>query len=238
MAAKGKLPLIVFVGASPDGQDSEAVAVLTHSLRRRASVDVEPRLLTTSQHPGWLVERWATPWTALRWAVPELCGARGRAIYFDCPTLVTADIEELAAVSFPDDAVLLARRDGRTVATACLVFDCARAVKLLPSIAEMKKDVGAHQTVGALLDRYAKSVGPLPNGWGMSDQEFSWRGGVVPHGSVHFSNPYTQPHIPLARARLAREGRKHWFEGMALPHYSPALVGMFEAERRDLLEEA
>lgn len=226
--------LRVFVGTSPNGEDLEAYLVAEHSLRRRASVDVSVEALCVSRDlkaptGGWMTERWSTPWTALRWAVPEICGYRGRAIYFDCPTLVLGDVAELARAPVPDKAFVLLRRTGRTLATACAVFDCERARKYLPTVAEMRRDVGAHQSVGHLLERHPVAVGPLPNGWGASDAEFSRAPGAR-WSSVHFASAYMQPHLAHARRRLAREGRQHWFEEVLLPHYCPALVGMFSEE--------
>lgn len=236
-------PLRVFVGTSPGGEDAEACAVLEHSLRSRASVPVEVEWLRLSSDPtswcysdpkfglGWRAEAWATPWTALRWAVPEICGWRGRAIYFDGPTLVLGDVAELAAAAPPPGAFVLLRRAGAALGTACAVFECAEARRHLPPLSKMQADVGAHQAVGALFERYPGLVGPLPGDWGMSDAEFSLRPASAPaSGSVCFASPLTQPHVRRAEARLARTGRKHWHDGVRLPHYCPRLVAMYEAE--------
>ena len=180
---------------------------------------------------GWNTERWTTPWTALRWAVPALCGWRGLAVYFDCPALVLGDVAELGAAPLPPGAFLLARREGRMLLTWCMVIDCAEAKKHLPPLAKMREDVGAHQGVGALLARYPSMVGPLPDGWGMSDLAYAApRGDDSPVGSVHFASPHTQPHGPRADARLARAGRTHWFTGVRLPHQCARLVALWEEE--------
>ena len=225
----------IFVGTSPSGEDAEACMVLEHSLRARASVPVEiewARLSRDSQSPfsGWLTERWNTPWTALRWAVPAACGWRGRAIYFDCPQIVLGDLAAFARAPMPAGAfVLLRRASGSSIETACLVFDCAEAKKHLPSLAEMRADVGAHQEVGSLLARRPRLAGELPPGWGVSDADFARdRAGVT--GSVYFASAYTQPHAPRALARLARAGRIHWFDEVRLPHYCAALVAQFAGE--------
>lgn len=232
--------LRVFVGTSPGGQDSEACEVLEHTLRRHASVRVELTRLHAAEHgplSAWDSSRWATPWTAYRWAVPELCGFRGRAVYFDCPSLVFEDVGVLARAPMEPGASMLMRRSGRTLSTACIVFDCARAARFIPKLKELRQDVGAHQTVGHLLERRPDLVGPLPGNWGASDEEFG-RHPRVGFESVHFERPHTQPHIPRARARLARAGKQHWFDGVALPHYCGMLVGLFEAEYAMMQKEA
>lgn len=46
---------------------------------------------------GWVKQpgSWGTPFSAFRFAVPELCGFEGRAIYLDADMLVLGDIAEL-----------------------------------------------------------------------------------------------------------------------------------------------
>lgn len=236
MVSKQSVPhLRIFVGTSAGGEDEEACVALEGSLRRRASIPVEVERLQLSRDPdspcgGWNAERWATPWTALRWAVPEICGWHGRAAYFDCPGLVLGDVAELAAAELPRGAFLLARREGRELLTSCLVLDCAEAKKYL-QLPNMKSDVGAHQEVAALIERRQSLVGPLPAGWGWSDQAYAQaRQDEAPARSVHFLRPHTQPHGPLADARLRRAGREHWFKGMRLPHYCSRLVELWKAE--------
>ena len=225
----------VFVGTSPSGEDAEACMALEHSLRTRASVPVEIEWARLSHDPaspfsGWRTERWGSPWTALRWAVPAACGWRGRAVYFDCPQLVLGDVAALARAPMPAGAfVLLRRPGGASIETACLVFDCAEAHRHLPSLAQMRGDVGAHQEVGHLLERRWRLAGTLPAGWGIADADFAQDPKGLA-GSVYFASAYTHPHAPRARARLARAGRSHWFDEVRLPHYCAALVAQFEAE--------
>lgn len=235
----GEEVIHVFVGASPGGLDAEACMVCEASLRARASVPVEVSWLAPQRDKngplgGWRTERWATPWTALRWAVPALCGGVGRAVYLDCPTIVLGDVAELAAAEFPEGRSVLARREGTTMLNGCLVFDCAACVKWFPSIQTMKADVGAHQTVGAVLER-RKMVADLPQGWGLTDRDYA----LDPDAdvrSVHCSRTAMQPHQEYARARLARVGQRHWFGGVYLPHHSRRLSELFALEYAQALE--
>ncbi|MDO8616227.1 MAG: glycosyl transferase, partial [Dehalococcoidia bacterium] len=232
-------PLRVFVGTSPSGEDAEACMVFERSLRSRASVPLEVTWLRLSPDEtspcysragaGWRTELWSTPWTALRWAVPEICGWRGRAVYFDCPTIVLGDVAELGRAPFPRGAFALLRWTGTALGTACAVFDCAEAKKHLQLVEVMRADPGAHQAVGVLLERHPKLVGPLPGDWGSIDAEVALRPARAPlGGSVHFPSPYTQPHAARALARLSRGGRAHWHDGVRLPHYCARLVDLFE----------
>lgn len=224
----------IFVGTSPSGEDAEACLVLEHSLRSHASTPVEVEWLRLSRDKkspcaGWRIDRWATPWTALRWAVPEMCGFSGRAVYFDCAQIVLGDVAELVRAEMPAGAFVLARRPYAAVETACMVFDCAEAKKHLLKIAEMREDVGAHQTVGHILSRRQSLVGSLPPGWGVPDAEYARAPDAVT-GSVYFERHQIAPHGPRALARMRRIGRAHWFDAMRLPHYCARLVALWEAE--------
>lgn len=219
--------------------------VLEHSLHRRTALDVEITwlyLTRDSKAPGycdpklgrgWQIADWATPWTALRWAVPALCGWRGRAIYLDCPTLLFGDIAELWNAPLPSGAFALLRRTERgtrRLATCCIVFDCAAARDYLPDWPQLREQADLHQAVGVLLERYPRAIAPLPGYWGTTDTEFAALPNAQPSGSVSFTSPLTYPHGARAAARLARSGGTYWFDGVRLPHYCSQLVELFNSE--------
>lgn len=228
-------PVRVFIGTSAGGEDAEACMALAHSIRSRASRPVDIRLAALSKDSaspfaGWQTQHWSTPWTALRWAVPDACGHEGLAVYFDAPTIVLGDVAALVADPLPGDTIVRARRDGASLLTACLVFDCARAAKWISSASELAADPGAHVRAGGLLTlEHPELAAPLPDGWGLRDIDYS-RAPEAVTGSVHYAQVGLQPHQRHARARLARTGREHWFRGARLPHYSPALIDLFERE--------
>jgi hypothetical protein len=234
-------PVRVFIGTSAGGEDAEAAMVCAASLLRRASVPVEVALMALSRAPdspysGWQTDRWASPWTGLRWAVPALCDWSGRAIYFDAPTIVLGDVAELAAAPMPKGACVLMRRIGAQMRTECLVFDCAAAQKWLPPLDKLRADIGAHQTVGHILSTRAALVGDLPAGWSAQDPDYS-RDPRSVTGSVYCASAATQPHQWYARGRLRKAGREHWFQGTRLPHYCKGLVDLFAAEYEVALKE-
>lgn len=209
--------------------------MLVSSMSRRSTAPFQVTALDVEQGTWggeWQTEQWATPWTALRWAVPALCGYAGRAVYFDCPSLVVGDIGELASAAIPQGAFVLLARAGARLSTSCAVFDCAAARAYLPPLPDMRQSAGVHHDIGALLERRPRLVGALPPGWGTSDALYGMlsppeRAGVK---SIHFASPYTQPHMPLARQRLGRARQQHWFTAPLLPHYSAALCQMFSEE--------
>lgn len=230
-------PLRVFVGTSPGGEDAEACIVFEHTLRRASSVPLDIYYMALSRQEGalthgWRTAGWTTPWTGLRWAVPEMCEWSGRAVYFDCTTIVRGDVADLARAEFPAGSSVLVRREGSRVLTGCLVWECARAKKWLPSITDMRIDPAAHQRNCATLASRRSLMGDLPAGWGLRDIDFSREPAIVT-GSVNCANTYMYPHARHALRRLRPEGRTHWFTGTRVPHFCSRLTQLFDEEYGD-----
>lgn len=222
----------IFVGTSANGEDAEACAALEYSIRKNASGPIEITWMALSRDPkspfastpeaGWRTERWSTPWTGFRWAVPELCAFAGRAIYFDCATIVRGDVHELLRVDL-GHAVVALRSTPTSLTLSCMVWDCAAAGPHLPPLPTLAADNGAHQSLGTLLANHRALIAPLPRGWAASDSDYEVNAAAA-SGSVHFPSLYTQPHARHALSRLARSGRQHWFTEPRLEHFSPALI--------------
>lgn len=95
----------IYVGT--DERMGKAERVLEHSLRRHASIEVEIHWMRAGDpgFEGWEIGRkpgapysggsWSTDFTCFRFAVPEVAGFQGRAIYLDADMLVLADVREL-----------------------------------------------------------------------------------------------------------------------------------------------
>jgi hypothetical protein len=47
---------------------------------------------------------------------------------------------------------------------------------------------------------------------------------------VHFTHVPTQPHLPMARARLAKEHRRHWYGGTLSQHPRQDFVALWRQE--------
>lgn len=100
-------PLRIFVGV----EESQLVAyrVLEYSIRKGSSVPVEvtPMLDLPHRMPRDAANRPRTNFSFARFAIPELCGYQGRALYLDADMLVLGDVAELAALPFGDHPVLI-----------------------------------------------------------------------------------------------------------------------------------
>ena len=232
-------PIRVFVGTSANGEDAEACAVLEHTLRKNASVDVEIEWMALSRDPsspyysdpereaGWRTDHWVTPWSGFRWAVPELCGWSGRAVYLDCTQIVTGDVADLISLEFGDDAVAAVRSTSTSLRTACIVWNCAVAKKYLPSMNGLRSDPSRPQVIARLLVGKLALTQPLPTGWGVTDPEFSEDPSLAT-GSIHCENFHMQPHVRHALTRLRHAGLEHWLDVTRFPHYCEGLVEMFD----------
>lgn len=125
-------PVRIFVGT--DQVQRLAVDVLAFSIRRHTHSPVNVRslenvTLPTSSGKG---SSSRTGFSFARFAIPELAGRRGRAIYLDADMLVFRDVRELWGLPFAGAKVLLqddppqaesARK--RIKQTAVMVMDCA-----------------------------------------------------------------------------------------------------------------
>ena len=109
----------VFVGCDPNNCDLEQMMVLDYSIRKHTQQPVEIVWMQLSRDEnsawfsdpankrGWQTEKWATPFSGFRWAIPEYCGFEGRAIYMDADMQVFKNIEELWNLPFNSAKVLV-----------------------------------------------------------------------------------------------------------------------------------
>lgn len=128
---------------------------------------------------------WATPFTAFRWAIPELCGFEGYAVYQDADQIDEGDMRQLWEMGkMSPKPVYLS--DGK----ACvLVLDCAafKDIKWWPTIKEQMKGGSTMYELRARLDAEGFIDKTMPRVWNFPD---AYKEGVK---IVHFTNARTQP---------------------------------------------
>jgi hypothetical protein len=131
----------VFVGA--DRSQLLAVAVLEHSIKRHTGrlVRVSPLIDLDLPEPRDLRQGSRTNFSFARFAIPELKGYAGRAIYLDADMLVFRDIGELWDIPFDGASIVIQEElpehavvDGKAGAPAkrvkqcsVMLVDCAKA---------------------------------------------------------------------------------------------------------------
>ena len=93
-------PIRIFIGTSANNEDSDAEMVLEYSLRKNSSRELMITWMRQTHDEssiwgGWQTQRWSTPFSGFRWAIPEACGFSGRAIYMDVDQVNLRDIADL-----------------------------------------------------------------------------------------------------------------------------------------------
>lgn len=228
-------PIRVFVGCS-SGDDAESQAVLEHTLRAHASQPVELVWMQLSADPaspwsGWNTGGWNTPFTGLRWAIPEVCGFAGRAIYMDSDVILRGDVAELWAQPMPAGAFALVRGGGAKPPRTCvMVLDCAAARHWTPALKNLREAHDQHGMMTRQLDRFMDNMGQIPVGWNVVDLKGFADIDDPAIRLIHYSSIAHQPHLRFAVERLARRGRRHWYDGERFDHWRPELVALFERE--------
>lgn len=233
----------VFVGTSANTEDAESQAVLEYTLCKHASQPLEIVWMRLSKDPsspfyssnghGWNSIKWATPFSGFRWALPELCGFKGKAIYMDSDMICMQDIAKLWEQEFQPGKIILGKAQGGW--RYCVsVWDCEAAKPWLPSLGAIQKNPDSHRNLCQLLASHPELVQPFQGNWNCLDGE-KYKDLHDPEiGMIHYTDMSCQPHLKFATARLAKEGLRHWFDGKPRSHPRADLQALFE----QLLQEA
>ena len=228
-------PIRVFVGCAANNDDLESMAVLEWSLRKHTSRPLEITWMQLSRDPaspfysdgphGWQTRFWTTPFSGFRWAVPELCGFEGQAIYTDSDVIFRADIAELWNQPIPAGKMVIAKGGQRLCVSK---WDCAAAEKSLPPLTELQGDPRSHRSLMRWIADSPTLVEPFHDGdWNTLDLEpFDLASPRVK--ALHCTGIPTQPQLRHALPRLAREGGRHWFGGVARRHPRPEVERLFD----------
>jgi hypothetical protein len=236
----------LFVGVGGNDEDLEFQAVLHYSLEKHATEPIDLTWMRLSRDPqsfwyadpqkklGWRTDRWATPFSALRWGIPAACNWEGKAIYMDVDMIACDDIAKLWNQEITQGAML-----SKPEAICVTVYDCAKMKKLLPPLEEMK---GVRQYLN--VRRKVLACGCIQRykggNWNCLDMRKDnggeYRDVRDPEIKVlHFTQIPTQPHLRHAIPRLAKEGRKHWYSAAPpRPHHRKDAIEFFDR----MLEEA
>jgi hypothetical protein len=237
-------PIRIFVGCAPNHEDAESQSVLEWSIRKHTRLPVEITWMRLSRDlaspcyssdgDGWDTSQWATPFSALRWSIPEQCGFQGKAIYTDSDVIFMADLAGLWNQQHAPGKFLLAKGGGQW--RICVsMFDCAEAKRHVPPIEQMMRDPRAHQKLCGLIRQKRDLVQAFSGEWNCLDREIGQR--PVDHPSIkaiHYTDMKSQPQLRHALPRLKAQGQKHWFDGKTTPQRFPRINALFD----DLLAEA
>ncbi len=234
----------IFVGCDPNNCDLEQMMVLHYSIMKHTMQPIEMTWMQLSQNPdsawysdqktgsGWHTEKWATPFSGFRWAIPESCNFEGRAIYMDADVIVLCDIAELWMHPMNDDAIVIAK-GGKSSARLCTcVWNCKKARSYLPSLQAMRVDPDGHKKMMLLVKENPKLIQPYLDSYNNVDGE------DLPIERIkilHYSDMGTQFSHKYALPRLETKGQKHWFDGKIMPHPRPELAALFDQYYQEAL---
>ena len=225
----------IFIGCAANNEDLESAAVLEWSIRKHTARPVFITWMQLSRDPyspyysdganGWQTQYWTTPFSGFRWAVPELCGFAGQAIYMDSDIIVRADIGELWDQPMPAGKVVIAKGGQRLCVCK---WDCAAAKTAVPPLNKLRDDPHAHRSLMHWIAAHSELVAPFLGGdWNVLDLE-PFDLGSPRVKALHYTGIPTQPQLKHALPRLAREGGRHWFNGVARAHPRADLQRLFD----------
>jgi hypothetical protein len=179
----------IFIGTSSNGEDYKAERALEYSLRKNCLDDIEIVWMRQNSSPlfsGWKTDKWATPFTNFRWAVPEACGYKGKAIYMDVDQLNIRNISDLYNIKMTHPiharfVINLKRHE-----TSVMLMDCDKLKEILPSIEELKQMMH-------LFTLKSNFIGDLNARWNCLDGEGL---SLEKIWHLHFTNMDSQPWHP------------------------------------------
>lgn len=208
----------IFIGTSANGEDAEAEMTYEYSLRKNTNREVEITWMkqthdTSSIWGGWQTERWSTPFSGYRWAIPEACGFEGRAIYTDCDMINFRDIGDLLDTDLKGKPVG-ARRGSRFGGHefCVMVFDCAAFEPYSIPVDRMKQIAESHHRMISNFAGNDQLVYDLDPKWNCLDGE---NYAVEDIWHLHYTKMASQPWKPK------------WFKGTPEKHARPEIADLW-----------
>lgn len=143
----------VFIGVDP--RDVVSYNVLRWSIERRGTRPVQVTPLILPQLP--ITRRGLTEFTYSRYAVPALCGFRGKALFLDSDMLCLGNIAELFAFDFTESVAVVKSKE-RFEWPSLMLFNCGECTQL--SVQYINDETTKPQDFS-----WAKGVAELPAEW-------------------------------------------------------------------------
>ncbi len=234
----------VFIGCDPNNCDLEQMMVLDYSIRKHTqhSVDIIWMQLShdassfwysdSESNKGWKTEKWATPFSGFRWAIPEYCQFKGKAIYMDTDVIVLDDLSLLWQHPIEANAIVAAK-GGKSSARLCTcVWDCEKAKSYIPNIDDLKANPDSHQNLMKLIQQQPSLVQPYTDHFNCIDGENL---DIESIKILHYSDMGTQFSHKYAIPRLEQSQLKHWFDGEIIPHPRADLTALFDQYYQEAL---
>lgn len=235
----------VFVGCDPNNCDLEQMMVLDYSIHKHTQAPVEIIWMQLSHDAssfwfadsqakkGWRTEKWATPFSGFRWAIPAYCNYEGRAIYMDTDVIVLSDLNELWQHPIEGQAVVAAKGGKSTARLCTCVWDCSKAQAFIPDIEQLKNNPESHKNLMKKIKEHPEYVQSYEDHFNCIDGEDL---AVSEIKILHYSDMGTQFSHKYSLPRLAEDNMQHWFDGEILDHPRQDLAQLFDQYYQEALD--
>ncbi|PJX24320.1 glycosyl transferase [Psychrobacter sp. L7] len=235
----------VFVGCDPNNSDLEQMMVLDYSIKKHTSMAVEIVWMQLSSDPdsfwysnpekgeGWDTQKWATPFSGFRWAIPEYCDFKGRAIYMDADMVVLSDLNDLWSHPIEGQCVVAAKTKDAITRLCTCVWDCQKAQNVLMPVSQLKADPEGHDKLMKQFKERPELITPYIDSYNCIDGEDLE---IKDIKILHYSDMGTQFSHKYSIPRLEKEGAKHWFDGKIMPHTRQELSDLFDAYYQEAID--
>lgn len=189
----------IFIASEPGNEKAEQT--LDWSIRNTTSGPFEITWMTDAlpEWQDWNRGRegrkqnsgvgWKTNFSCFRWAIPELCGFQGRAIYLDVDQLLIKDIRQMWKLPMNDAAYLSIRPERTDV----MLMDCSKFNAPWWRSLEYMRPSGKNQKYYRMLVEKNSKVGELDGIYNCLDGDgFSDKTRLI-----HYTKMDTQPWNPF-----------------------------------------
>jgi len=219
----------MFIGSSSKGEDADIEMAHEHSLRENCSEELDIVWMRQSDDPNsywgcWETHTWPTPFSGYRWAIPEYCEFKGRAIYTDCDMINFRDIKELWETDLEGKPI--AARKGQRFGGhefCVMVIDCKKMndTGIIIPKERMMKISESHQRYIYSFSGQSHHVKDLDPRWNVLDGEHLEFEQMY---QLHFTNMATQPWRP------------GWYTGTPVDHPRKDVVQLYHDKVKEARE--
>jgi len=202
VAASEKPPVRIYLGTEPAQHRAERIFVWSVLQHRDPARRYEIYLMKDLK--GFDRDRWKTGFTNYRYAIPDLAGQTGRAIYNDVDQIYLTDPAELFDIDMKGAGQLcITERE-----TAVMLLDCEKMAKIWHR--EDAESSERHKFFRAKVQSIEGMWGRLPGVWNSRDHEYE--PGVSK--LLHYTTLQTQPWRPFPKVLKYRENPNGdvWFD--------------------------
>ena len=191
-----KQPVRVFIATSPGTDDLDAEIVLEYTLKKNCSRDIEVVFMRNNTEEGNFFGfhddiKWTTPFTNLRWTIPEYCNFKGRAIYMDVDIFNLRDIAEFFDQDMKGNPLLI--RKGANMPRSCIMLmDCEKLRPYMDPIDYIRTH-SHFPYIDRIMHTLEKVAGEYDPRWNVLDDEGKE---ISDMWNLHFTSMKTQPWKP------------------------------------------